>query len=96
MHITDELIDHLARLSRLEFTNQEKLELKSDLQKIANFMDILGEVDTEGVEPLTHISQAVNITREDKVTMTITSEQALQNATHTNEQFFKVPKVIQK
>ena len=65
MKITDEMINHLAHLSRLEFSDEEKIELKKDLEKMIEFVEKLKEVDTTGVEPLMHITDAVNILRED-------------------------------
>jgi aspartyl-tRNA(Asn)/glutamyl-tRNA(Gln) amidotransferase subunit C len=96
MEITDEIINHLAHLARLEFSEYEKTELKQDLEKMIGFVEKLKEVDTKGVEPLMHISDAVNILREDAVEKTITKQEALLNAPQTDGNFFIVPKVIKK
>ena len=61
-----------------------------------SFIDKLNELDTTGVEPLLHMSDNVNILRDDEVNGMITQEQALKNAPLHDEQFFKVPKVIKK
>ena len=58
-------------------------------------MEQLNEVDTTGVEPLTHISHETNILRDDKVGNHLLREQALANAPQHNEQFFEVPKVLE-
>jgi aspartyl-tRNA(Asn)/glutamyl-tRNA(Gln) amidotransferase subunit C len=96
MNINDEMIDKLANLARLEFNEEEKEEIKNDLRKMIGFIDKLNELDTTGVEPLLHMSDNVNILREDKVSGMITQEEALKNAPLHDDQFFKVPKVIKK
>jgi len=94
MEVNDELIDNLAKLARLEFNNEEKVEIKNDLQKMIAFIDKLNELDTTGVEPLLHMSNNINMLREDEVKGSISREDALKNAPVYDEQFFKVPKVI--
>ncbi len=96
MKITDEVIDHLADLARLSFSEDEKIELKQDLEKMIGFVEKLKEVDTTGVEPLIHITDAENILREDEVKQTISKQEALLNAPLTDGDFFIVPKVIKK
>lgn len=96
MEITSEMIDRLAHLARLEFSNEEKKELKTDLESMIGFVEKLKEVDTTGVEPLLHITDAVNILRDDEVKQTITKQQALLNAPLTDGDFFITPKVIKK
>ena len=90
------MVDHLAHLSRLDFSDEEKIELKQDLEKMIGFVEKLKEVDTTGVEPLMHITDAINILREDAVEKTITKQEALLNAPQTDGDFFIVPKVIKK
>ena len=96
MKITDELIDELAQLARLEFAPEDKQGLKADLERMINFVEKLNEVNTEGVEPLLHMSPRMNVLREDEVQGSISREEALRNAPAKNETFFLVPKVIKK
>ena len=96
IEITDQLVEHLADLSRLEFDDRQKVFIKSDLQKIIQFMEKLNELDTTGVAPLLHISTRTNVLREDEVSGSVTREEGLKNAPATDGEFFKVPKVIQK
>jgi aspartyl-tRNA(Asn)/glutamyl-tRNA(Gln) amidotransferase subunit C len=96
MEVNDELINNLAQLARLEFNDAERDEIKDDLQKMIAFIDKLNEIDTTGVEPLLHMSENVNILREDEITGSISREDALKNAPVHDDQFFKVPKVIKK
>lgn len=96
MQVTDELIENLANLSRLTFNEQEKEEIRKDLEKMIAFVDKLNEVDTTGVEPLLHMTSAMNVYREDVVKGSMPKEEALQNAPGADGSYFKVPKVIKK
>ena len=96
MNVNDEMIDKIANLARLEFNSEEKENIKNDLQQMIGFIDKLNELDTTGVEPLLHMSENINVLREDEVSGTISREEAFKNAPLHDEQFFKVPKVIRK
>jgi len=96
MKIDDQLIEHLASLSKLEFDKTAKANIKQDLQKILGFFEQISTLDTGDVEPLIHISQEVNVFRADEVQQLITREEALQNAPVTDGRYIKVPKVIKK
>jgi len=96
MEVNDTLVDKLAHLARLKFGVSEKEEIKKDLQKMIAFIEKLNELDTTGVEPLLHMSDEINVLREDEVKGSISREEALKNAPQHDEQFFKVPKVIRK
>jgi aspartyl-tRNA(Asn)/glutamyl-tRNA(Gln) amidotransferase subunit C len=96
MEVNDDLINNLSKLARLEFNDLEKEEIKNDLQKMIAFIDKLNELDTTGVEPLLHMSDNINVLREDEIKGSISREDALKNAPLHDEQFFKVPKVIKK
>ena len=96
MEVNDELVNNIALLARLEFAEHEKEEIKLDMQKMISFIEKLNELDTTGVEPLLHMSDNVNVLREDEVKDGITRDEALLNAPIHDEQFFKVPKVITK
>jgi len=90
------MITELANLARLEFSEQERSGIKKDLEKMISFVEKLNELDTTGVEPLLHMSENINVLREDEVNGTISREEAFRNAPFHDEQFFKVPKVIRK
>ena len=96
MEVNDALVDNLAKLSRLTFNAQEKEIIKTDLQRMIEFVDKLKEIDTTGVEPLMHMSDAVNVLREDKVQGSISRDEALKNAPDSDGVFIKVPKVIER
>ena len=90
------MIDKLAHLARLKFNEAEKQEIKNDLQRMIVFVEKLNELDLEGVEPMLHMSDEVNVLREDEVKGSVSRFEALKNAPSNDEQFFKVPKVIKK
>ena len=96
MEVNDALVDKLAHLARLKFDAAEKEDIKKDLQKMIAFIDKLNELDLSGVEPLLHMSDEINVLREDEVKGSISREEALKNAPMHDEKFFKVPKVIRK
>jgi aspartyl-tRNA(Asn)/glutamyl-tRNA(Gln) amidotransferase subunit C len=96
MEVNDALVDKLANLARLQFEDAEKSAIKTDLQRMIQFVEKLNELDTTGVAPLLHMSDNINALREDVVKGSISREEGLQNAPLKDEQFFKVPKVIKK
>lgn len=96
MEVNDALIDNLSNLARLEFNAVEKEAIKHDLQRMIQFVEKLGELDTTGVAPLLHMSPETNVLREDIPQGSVTREEALASAPTTDGIYFKVPKVIRK
>jgi aspartyl-tRNA(Asn)/glutamyl-tRNA(Gln) amidotransferase subunit C len=96
MEVTDALIDKLSNLARLSFSTSEKAAIREDLTRLIGFVDQLNQVDTTGVEPLVHMSDAVNRFREDTPGGQVDRSIALSSARDTSGPFFTVPKVIQK
>jgi aspartyl-tRNA(Asn)/glutamyl-tRNA(Gln) amidotransferase subunit C len=94
MEVNDAMIDKLAHLARLKFNDEEKQEIKTDLQRMIAFVEKMNELDLENVEPLLHMSDEINVLREDTVEGSVSRADALKNAPVHDEQFFKVPKVI--
>ena len=90
------MIEKLANLARLKFNETEKVQIKSDLQNMIGMIEKMNELDTTDVAPLLHITENVNVLREDMVEGSITNEEALQNAANKNAPFFIVSKVIKK
>ena len=96
MEINDAMIEKLANLARLKFDETEKEQIKTDLQNMIKMIQKMNELNTTDVVPLLHITDNVNVLREDVVEGSITNEEALQNAANKNAPFFIVPKVIKK
>lgn len=96
MKIDDQIIDKVAGLAKLEFKGEEKEAIKKDMERILNFMDLLNEVDTEGVEPLKYVTEGMMNLRKDVAHTDITKAEALENAPAKDSDYFKVPKVLSK
>ncbi len=97
MKIDKSTVERLAKLSKLEFSEEEKLEMVEDFKKMVGFVDKLKEVDTEGVKPLIYVNEEVtNILRDDKVGGMLSSQEALKNAPEKDSSYIKVPKVVKK
>ena len=88
------MVDKLAHLSRLQFNDAEKEEIKNDLQRMIAFVEKLNELDVTGIEPMLHMSEEINVLREDEIKGSVSREEALKNAPLHDDKFFKVPKVI--
>jgi aspartyl-tRNA(Asn)/glutamyl-tRNA(Gln) amidotransferase subunit C len=88
-------IRKIAHLARLEFNEEKEQEMLQDLNKILNWVDQLRELDTEKVEPLIHMSEEVNVMREDIARNSVSHEDALKNAPRKDSDYFRVPKVLE-
>jgi aspartyl-tRNA(Asn)/glutamyl-tRNA(Gln) amidotransferase subunit C len=96
MKITEDIIDHIAHLSRLEFKGEQKEAIRGDMEKIITFMEKLSEVQTEDVEPLIFMTDEYNRLREDIPVVSISQEQALKNGPKKDSDYFRIPKVLDK
>lgn len=92
--ISDETIEYVGILAKLELSAEEKEAAKSDMERMLDYIDTLNELDTEGVEPMSHVFPVNNVFREDVVTNGDGSAETLANAPLQKEQSFKVPKTI--
>lgn len=95
MKITDELIDYIGELSRLELSAEEKERGKKDLTDILNYMDKLNELDTTGAPELTHPFDAVNRFRGDDRLNEDRRSEMLRNAPDAKGDYFKVFKTVE-
>jgi len=84
----------VANLARLEVTEKETEKFTAQLNDILLYIDKLNELDTKGVEPMSHAIALTNAFREDTVVNSIGTEQTLANAPDARGEFFRVPKVI--
>ncbi len=89
-------VNKIAQLAKLKFNEQEKIKLQKDLNEILEYIDQLGELDLENVEPLENINDAENVLRSDVKQTWLSTEEALKNAPSKTGKFFKVPKVLDK
>ena len=94
MSVTQQDVDKIARLARLEFHEAEKTTITHQMNDILKHIEKLNELDTSAVEPLSHVIELCNVFREDTVQPSLPPEVALKNAPSTADTFFTVPKVI--
>ena len=95
MQITEELVSYVAALSRIRLSDEETAEMQAQMSEIVSYMDKLNELDTDGVEPLSHIFNITNVTREDVVAPSYDREAILRNAPEHTEETFVVPKTVE-
>ena len=96
MKIDAETIYKVADLARIDIKETEVDGLKDEMSKILTFMEKLNELDTAQVEPLVYMNSEVNVWRVDEVKQDLTVIEGLQNAALHTDQFFRVPKIIEK
>lgn len=92
--ITDETIDYVGILAKLELSAEEREQAKKDMGRMLDYIDKLSELDTAGIEPMSHVSAAHNVFREDVVTNADESEKILRNAPGEKDNMFVVPRTI--
>ncbi len=95
MKIDKNTINKIASLSRIKLDDKESADYIKDLNSILDWVDQLNEVNTDNVEPLSNISSAVLVKRDDIAKDTNSSEEVLENAPDKLEGFFAVPKVVE-
>ena len=93
MKIDQETLHKIAHLARLEIKPEEEPEMLKKLEGVLNWMEQLNEIDTENVQPLTHMTQELNAFREDKPKILITRDEGLANAPKQDGKYFRVSKV---
>lgn len=87
-------IRKVALLARLELTDAEVVAFGSQLSELLDYVAILNEVDTEGVEPMAHAVEQTNVFRDDAPRPPLLREDALANAPKTDGKFFRVPAIL--
>lgn len=93
--ISDEMIDYVGILAKLELSPEEKEHAKKDMGEMLDYIDKLNELDTTGIEPMSHIFPMTNVFREDVVTNGDDSENMLQNAPEVKNGSYVVPKTVE-
>jgi aspartyl-tRNA(Asn)/glutamyl-tRNA(Gln) amidotransferase subunit C len=93
--ISKQEVEHVAKLARLELSEQEKEKLTDQLSNILTYVETLNSLDTKGVEPTSHVLDLKNVMRDDVAVPGLTQEQALANAPDKASGHYKVPKIIE-
>ena len=91
--ITIKEVEHVAKLARLELTEEEKVKFSKQLGDVLEYAQQMNEIDTQGVEPMSHAIPIVNVMREDEVVHEIGREELMANAPLKEDGFFRVPKI---
>ena len=91
--ITVKDVEHVAKLARLELTDEEKELYTKQLGDVLKYVDQMNEVDTSNVKPMCQVIDFVNVMREDEVIHDISREDLMANAPYEENGFFKVPKI---
>lgn len=95
MKITQEQVEHVAKLARLALSREEIATFTSQMDGILAYVEKLNELDTSGIIPTSHAVPVENAFREDEVRPSIGADNALANSPDRVEDFFRVPKVIE-
>ena len=94
--VTQDLIDNLSELSKLNFDQKQSQQIKFDLEKMLEFVNTISQINTDNVEPLVYVNEETKLLREDKVKDSLSQADALKNAPEKDSDYFKVPVVLKK
>ena len=91
--ITIQDVEHVAKLARLDLTEEEKVKFSKQLGDVLKYVEQMNEVDTSNVEPLSHVVDFNNVMRKDEIHYDCSKEELMMNAPEEENGFFKVPKI---
>jgi aspartyl-tRNA(Asn)/glutamyl-tRNA(Gln) amidotransferase subunit C len=92
-----ETIEHISKLALLDLSDEEKEEFSKQVGEILNYFKKLDDLDTSNVEPTIHpIDGLKNVFREDIPWKSLTNEEALKNAEHKKDGYFKAPRILKR
>jgi aspartyl-tRNA(Asn)/glutamyl-tRNA(Gln) amidotransferase subunit C len=94
MQITPDLIKYLETLARITLSEDEEQKVGAQLQDILTYIDMLNELDTDGVEAMSHCFPVTNVMREDEVAPSMTPDEITANAPQAQDGCFVVPKTV--
>jgi len=94
MAISRDEVEKVSLLARLRLTGEELNQMTSQLGAILQYMELLAEVDTQGIEPLAHPLDVANVFRDDRVQPSLGRELALAGAPHRDDECYLVPAVL--
>lgn len=88
-------VEHIARLARLDLSDEEERLFGSQLSDILRYVEKLDELDTSAVEPTSHVLELTNVMRDDRPRPSLPPDEALSNAPDRVENFYRVPRIIE-
>ena len=94
--VTQDLIDNLSELSKLNFDQKQNQQIKFDLEKMLEFVNTISQINTDNVEPLVYVNEETKLLRKDEVKDSLSQTDALKNAPEKDSDYFKVPVVLKK
>lgn len=94
MTITDETIEYVGILAKLELSEEEKEQAKKDMSDMLAYVSKLNELNTDAVQPMSHTFDVKNVFREDVVTNGDDRENMILNAPERKDGCYKVPKTF--
>ena len=94
MQITPDLIKYLEKLARITLSEYEEKKVGNELQDILTYIDMLNELDTDGVEAMSHCFPVTNVMREDEVAPSMSPDEIVANAPESQDGYFVVPKTV--
>lgn len=94
MAVSIDEVKHIAKLAKLKFSDDELEDFTHRFNDILKYMEMLNQVDTSNIEPLSHPVEMTNVFRDDKLNKSVSTDDALKNAPESDGEFFRVPKVI--
>lgn len=95
MKITEETVQYVASLAKLSVSDEEKQKVAKELERILEYIETMNGLDTEGVEPMSHVLPVKNVFREDVVTNQDNRDELLKNAPKKKDGSFVVPKTVE-
>ena len=95
MKITEEMVDYISALARLKLPQAEKTRMTGELEQLLAYMDVLNGLNTEGVEPMSHVFPLKNVMRPDEVEPSEDRTELLANSPVTDEAAFLVPRTVE-
>lgn len=95
MQIDKQTLANIAHLARLRFDKNQSEKMIAEMSKILSWMEKLNEIDTDTIAPLIHISQEINVLRNDEAQSSLDHQKGLANAPKRDANYFRVPKVIE-
>lgn len=95
MTITEETIKYVAALAKLSISEEEKTSATKDLSNILAYIETMNQLDTDAIEPMSHVFPVKNVFREDEVVNTADRENLLANAPVKKDGCFVVPKTVE-
>lgn len=94
MQITPDLIKYLEKLARITLSEDEEKKVGNELQDILTYIDMLNELDTDGVEAMSHCFPVTNVMREDEGAPSMSPDEIVANAPESQDGYFVVPKTV--